>query len=301
MTTGSDTKKMHPGAKFSPMFQIHSVWGIAMMDGLEYMKRSIRPYETVPGRTEEVFADYLEKIARTVPHSHRGALKLFEKAVEAFNEIPLDRSRRRPRVGIVGEILLNYHPVSNGNIEKYLEENGMEVVIPSMLDFFRRSYIIEKNKAKRNLLPNPLWNLLVAGVSDKVIALIKGKVEGVLEGFRFSVPSASVDELVGNIEDLIDVSYIVGEGWLMPAEIIQMIKHGVGSFVIVQPFGCLPNHITGRGMVKSIKSLYPQVQILSLDYDPDTSFANVENRLQMLIITAKELHKKSGPDYVKAS
>ncbi|MFP4562681.1 MAG: hypothetical protein ACLFRY_05145, partial [Spirochaetia bacterium] len=122
-----------------------------------------------------------------------------------------------------------------------------------------------------------------------------------LEGFRFPAPSNSIDELVGNIEDLIDVSYIVGEGWLMPAEIIQMIKHGVESFVIVQPFGCLPNHITGRGMIKSIKSLYPQVQILSLDYDPDTSFANVENRLQMLIITAKELFKKSGSNHEKAS
>lgn len=301
MTTGSDTKNMHPGAKFSPMFQIRGVWGIAMMDALEYMKRSIRPYETVRGKSEEIFELYLGRIAESVPHGHRKALKLLEESVAAFNAIPVDRNKRRPRVGIVGEILLNYHPVSNGNIEKYLEENGMEVVIPSMLDFFRRSYTIEKNKAQRNLLPNPLWNLIVAGISDKVIAHIKGKVDTCLEGFRFPASSNSIDELVGNIEDLIDVSYIVGEGWLMPAEIIQMIKHGVGSFVIVQPFGCLPNHITGRGMIKSIKSLYPQVQILSLDYDPDTSFANVENRLQMLIITAKELFKKSGSNREKAS
>ena len=80
-----------------------------------------------------------------------------------------------------------------------------------------------------------------------------------------------------------------------------MIKKGINSFVIVQPFGCLPNHITGRGMIKTIKTLYPQVQILSLDFDPDTSFANIENRLQMLIMTTKELDTTHGPEYPQAS
>jgi predicted nucleotide-binding protein (sugar kinase/HSP70/actin superfamily) len=221
--------------------------------------------------------------------------------VKDFNAIPVSRENKRPRVGVVGEIFLNNHPASNGNLEYYLEKNGIEVIIPPILDFFRRSYIIEKDKAKRNLLPHPVLNLLSAGLYDLIIERIKGKADKIMSGYRFASAHSSIGDLVKNIEHMIDVSYIVGEGWLVPAEIIQLIKQGVRSFVIVQPFGCLPNHISGRGMVKAIKEMYPHVQILSLDYDPDTSYANIENRLQMLIMTAKELDKKEIGRYAQAS
>ncbi|MEW5816638.1 MAG: acyl-CoA dehydratase activase-related protein, partial [Spirochaetota bacterium] len=294
VTTGSDTKNMHPGFNFSLRFQINMIWGLSMMDGLEMMRRTIRPYELAKGRADEVFQHYLSTIAQTVACSHSKALTVFKEAVREFNQIPIDTLTRKPRVGVVGEIFLNYHPVSNCNIERYLEENGMEVVIPPMLDFFRRSWVIEKDKAKRKLLPHPYLNALIAGLTDSFIGLIKERVDRVLSGFKFSQKNYNIHELVKNIEGLIDVSYIVGEGWLMPAEIIQMIKEGVKSIVIVQPFGCLPNHITGRGMTKTLKSLFPHVQFLSLDYDPDTSFANIENRLQMLIINARELENPAA-------
>ncbi len=301
ITTGRDIKNMHPGARFSPFFKLRMAWGLILMDGLEMMKRSIRPYELVPGETERIFQRYLNDIAEIITVNHRKSLELLDRAVTAFNEIPVRDEKKLPKVAVVGEIFLNHHPVSNCYIENYLEENGIEVVIPPMLDFFRRVFIIEMNKARRKLLPYPLVNLIISGLTDVIVGGIKDKADVVLNNFKRSTHRAGIKELVKNIEGMIDVSYIVGEGWLIPAEIIQMIKEGVNSFIMVQPFGCLPNHITGRGMIKAIKKLYPHVQILSLDFDPDVSPANIENRLQMLIMTAKEMHKKGGKGYAKAS
>lgn len=301
LTTGMDTKEMHPGFQIGPFFNIHMIWSLLMMDGLEMMKRSTRPYELHPGQTETTFQKYLTSIAETVTVSRKRSLKLYKEAVHAFNDIPIKKEEKRPKIGIVGEILVNYHPISNGNLEQYLELNGIEVRIPPMLDFFRRSFIIEKNKARRNLVPHPWAAFLFATVSDAVIRSIKARTDPILSHFRFYENYGTIHDLAKNVKDLIDISYIVGEGWLIPAEIIQMIKKGVNSFIIVQPFGCLPNHITGRGMIQTIKALYPHVQIISLDFDPDTSYANIENRLQMLIMTAKELEKSHGSRFPKAS
>ncbi|TFG64746.1 MAG: CoA activase [Spirochaetales bacterium] len=304
MTSGSDTKRMHPGARFGIRFQINMIWGLSFLDGLEMMRRRLRPYEKIKGRADSLFQEFLTGITEVLAASRKKALALFEEAVGAFNRIPLitdpasvAEERRRPRVGIVGEILVNYHPGSNRHIEQYLENQGMEVVIPPLLDFFRRGYVIDQNKALRRLVPHPLGTYLGSTASNDIIGIIKAKVGKILSLFRFPYSTASIRDLVRNIEGLIDISYIVGEGWLMPAEIIQMIKDGVTSFVIVQPFGCLPNHITGRGMIKAIKNIYPQVRIISLDYEPDISMANVENRLQMLIMSAREHHGAEEDDF----
>ncbi len=301
LTTGMDTKQMHPGFQIGPFFNLHMIWSLLMMDGLEMMKCSIRPYEIQQGQTEVTFQNYLNAIAEIVTKSRKGALRLFQEAVEAFNDIPIEKEEKRPKIGIVGEILVNYHPVSNGNLAQYLELNGIEVKIPAMLDFFRRSFVIEKNKARRNLLPKPIASFLFATISDAIIRSIKARTDPILSRFKYYEDYGTIHDLAKNVERLIDISYIVGEGWLIPAEIIQMIKKGINSFVIVQPFGCLPNHITGRGMIKAIKSLYPHVQIVSLDFDPDTSYAHVENRLQMLIMNTKEYETAHGSQYSKVS
>lgn len=167
----------------------------------------------------------------------------------------------------------------------------MEVIQAPMIDFFRRDEVVRSNRIKRGFVPNPFMSKIVGMVSERVYNTAAEVVWRFFHKFKFSEPHQDVYEMSRMVDDLVDTSYDAGEGWLMPAEIMTMANKGVNSFVIVQPFGCLPNHITGRGMVKSMKEKFPHIQILSLDYDPDTSIANVENRLQMLIITAKELEK----------
>ena len=172
----------------------------------------------------------------------------------------------------------------------------MEVVIPPMIDFFRRSYVIDRDKALRGLAPRAFLSYLVSDLIDRVIEMIRLRVLPVVRELRLAERESSIHTLADAVRGMIDVSFIVGEGWLMPAEIMEMANRGVESFVIVNPFGCLPNHISGRGMIKPIRELYPDIQIVSLDFDPDMSSANIENRLQMLVMSAHAGRDRSARD-----
>lgn len=294
ITTGNDAKNVHPGFKLSPLFQIRMVWGLAVNDSLEMMVRAIRPYEKNRGEADRIFQDYLHQIAAVLPYSVKKARGILAQAVQAFNAVEVDRQVRKPRCGILGEILINFHPTANGEVEKYLESHGMEVVLPSMTDFFRRAHIAEKIKAQRGILPYRILSLAVAGVTESVFRAVGESVGREVEAFRFYEDHGDAHDLMKLSEGLIDQSFMAGEGWLMGAEIVALASSGVGSFVVLNPFGCLPNHVSGRGLIKPLKKMFPHIQILPLDFDPDTSFANVENRLQMLVITAREMEKAAA-------
>ncbi|MCA1755368.1 MAG: acyl-CoA dehydratase activase-related protein [Spirochaeta sp.] len=292
ITIGDDTKNMHPGFRLSPHFQLRMLWALAITDALETMRRRTRAYEDRKGETDRVFDVHLERICTAISLGHRDAMKGLETAVDAFNRIPLSDSAagadRKPRVGITGEILMKYHPSANGYIEKYLEEHGMEVVVPGMIDFFRRENVINKHLGVRKLSHYPFVSMLLGDLADHLYEFVLRKVDKAMEEFRFVEHRHDIHDLAARIGNILDPSFVSGEGWLIPTEIMQMTEDGVNAFVVLNPFGCLPNHISGRGMMKPLKARYPHIQVLSLDYDPDTSFANIENRLQMLVITARE-------------
>jgi len=294
VTTGRDTKGMHPGLHTDMKFRLKMLWGMAMLDGLDLMVRAVRPYELTPGESTRIYEHWIEEVTTAGAVSHRKALKLFEQAVEAFNAIEVDRSVRKPRVGVLGEILMKYHPSANGYVEDYLESHGMEVVRPGMVDFFRRDEMRRLSMVKRGLIEHPLKNYLIGGITEKVYTYAVDQVEKRFAKFRWYERHDNCYDMVKLIKGMVDEIYDTGEGWLIPAEMLSLAPHGVNSFVIVQPFACLANHISGRGLTKAVKQRFPHIQVLSLDYDPDTSFANIENRLQMLIINARELEKASS-------
>ena len=291
LTTGKDNKNMHPGFNAGLDFRLHMLWGMAMMDCIEIMFRSIRPYEKKHGESLRTYNRWIKETMLEAAGNIRGALKKLEQAVEAFNKIEADMSVRRPRVAVLGEILMKYHPSANGFVEEYMFKHGMEVIQPGMLDFFRVGELVRMEKVRRGLIANPVVNWLIGGISAKFYSKAANDVEKRFKKFKFYEHHATCYEMSDIIEKtgMLDKTYITGEGWLIPGEILSLAEHGVNSFVIVQPFACLANHISGRGLTKAVKSKFPHIQVLSLDYDPDTSFANIENRLQMLIINAKEL------------
>ncbi len=290
VTTGLDTKKLHPGFKLSVYHQLQSLWGITIIDACEMMLRRIRPYEKVKGSADAVFERNLKKLCGGISLNTRKLMRLLSEAIEDFNKVEITQMPRKPRVGIVGEILMNYHPSANCYIEKYLEENGLEVVQPAMHDFFRKTAVIEKELGKRKMTPFWFFHYIIHTATDYVYEHVHKKIwNKISKEFRFKTDHENIYRIVENIEPFIDRTYVGAEGWKLPGEIMSMIQEGVKSFVILQPFGCLPNHITGRGMIKTVKQIYPDVQIIAIDYDPDTSLGNVENRLQMLILNAKEL------------
>jgi len=151
--------------------------------------------------------------------------------------------------------------------------------------------VVRKEKIKRGFIQHPIGNWILGDITAKLYTFAVKTIQRKARRYKLYEHHADCYEMVPLIADIIDPSYNTGEGWLIPGEILYNASRGVNSFIIVQPFACLANHISGRGLTKAVKARFPHIQVLSLDYDPDTSFANIENRLQMLIINARDLEK----------
>jgi predicted nucleotide-binding protein (sugar kinase/HSP70/actin superfamily) len=169
----------------------------------------------------------------------------------------------------------------------WFETHGMEVVLPTVVDFFRRDLMRERAGIARDHFENPLGHWVVAGMTDWLYERVLGQVDGRMRAFADREARPTIEDLATFGEEFADRTFVVGEGWLIPAEISAYARKGVASFVVVQPFGCLPNHISGRGMIKALRRKFPDIRIIALDFDADTSFANLENRLQMLIMSQR--------------
>ena len=282
-----DSKQMHPGVRMGLVFDVQSLWALTMMDLLEELRRQIRPYELHPGETDRTFDEAIDAIAAALVRGTAPAVSAFRRAIGAFCQIPYDRSHPRPRVFITGEYLVTFHPGSNFHMEEYLEKNGMEVILPRMTNVFRKDYLARLAEMKDYHVHYPLAEELSTRGGEKLFTVVLNTLEKIAAQHPLYTPCTPLPELAAETDAVMDHTFISGEGWLIPGEIREYAQRGVHAFVILQPFGCLPNHICGRGVMKRVKEEFPAIQILPLDLEPDTSFANVENRLQMLVMNEK--------------
>ncbi len=286
-----DFHDVHPGFKMSLPTAIRIAFGLPMIDALEELLRKIRPYELVPGSANAAFDRGIELTMKELEEGGvSGMKKGFAQAIELMRGVEYDRSNPKPRVLIVGEYLLNFHPGSNHDIELYLEQNGMEVVEARMTDVIRKTYFYKDCQVKEYKLDKPLdykVNFRVCNNAFNVAHSICDKIACVHPLYK---PAARMQDIVKASDPIVHHTFDAGEGVLIPAEILHHAQQGCRAFIILQPFGCLPNHVVGRGITKKLKELYPDAQILPLDYDPDVAHANIENRLQMLIMDAKAKH-----------
>jgi predicted nucleotide-binding protein (sugar kinase/HSP70/actin superfamily) len=285
---------MHPYFKLSPFFELRMVWGLAIIDGLESLRRRVRPYEAEKGETDAVFDMSIARVAKGLESGAGRALWALRAAVRDFNAIRVDASKQRPKVFVIGDFLLNFHPGANNDIVRYLEDNGMEVLFPDILNVFRKDYLRMLDEMRHFHAKYPLGQAIMVHVANLIFRRAIAKVRRIMSGAQHFQEKADLRDLTAYAEGIIDTTFTSGEGWMIAAEILHQASEGVDSFVILQPFGCMPNHVTGRGIVKAIKERYPRIQLVSLDYDPDTSVANIENRLQMLIINAKAMAQASS-------
>ena len=174
------------------------------------------------------------------------------------------------------------------NLEKYLEENGFEIIEARMTDVIRKTYFYQDSQIREYHLNKPMDQKIWFRTADMFFDLAHSLTDSIAKGHPLYKPAIRMDDLVKDSDPIIHHTFDAGEGVLIPGEIIHHAKHGCKYFLILQPFGCLPNHVVGRGISKKLKEMYPNAQILPLDYDPDVSFANIENRLQMLVMNAKQ-------------
>ena len=211
-----------------------------------------------------------------------------------MNQIEYDRTSPRPGVLIVGEYLLNFHPGANHDIEDYLEKNGFEIIEARMTDVIRKTYFYQDSQNREYHLKRPLIQKIWYHVANKAFDIAHDMTDRIAKKHPLYQPALRMEEMVKDSDAVIHHTFDAGEGVLISGEILHHAKQGCRAFVILQPFGCLPNHVVGRGIAKKLKELYPDVQILPLDYDPDVSFANIENRLQMLVMNVNQQKEEAS-------
>ena len=295
---GEDSHDQHPGYRMSLAASMRIAFALPMIDVLEELLRKIRPYETVPGSANKAFEQAMDLLIGGLERQGiRGAEKGFRKAIQVMKGVEYDRPNPRPTVLIVGEYLLNFHPGANHDIEDYLEKNGFEIIEARMTDVIRKLYYNKDTQIKEYHVHKPMGEKAWYATADAIFEAAHAMTDRIAREHPLYERATRLPELVRASDPIIHHTFDAGEGVLIPGEILHHAAHGCRAFVILQPFGCLPNHVVGRGVAKRLKEMYPDAQILPLDYDPDVSFANLENRLQMLVMNVKGKEaQKQTPD-----
>ena len=258
----------------------------------------VRPYEKVKGSANELYKKWNEKVKVNIEN---GNILEFNKNVKniikEFDNLPIN-DEIKPKVGVVGEILVKFHPGANNNIVKVLEDEGLEVVCPDLIDFFLYSAYDEKFK----------YEFLAGSKKDKNInSIVISYIETyrmvmkkeLTKSKRFYAPS-NIETLGKHASKILSLGNQSGEGWFLTGEMLELIENGVDNIVCVQPFACLPNHVTGKGMIKAIKEKYPLANIVAVDYDPGASEVNQLNRIKLMSSVAfKNLQDNNNENTIK--
>lgn len=262
------------------------LYAICYGDLLMNLVNQTKPYELNKGDAEALADEWTERLTLEMAKgkvSRRNAKKNYELIVEDFAKIPKGGSPK-PRVGIVGEIFVKFSPLGNNNLEDFLVSEGAEVVVPGLLDFclyVLYNGIIDRKLYGRNKGFAFAFKLVIKFFESYQMDLIKAiQKEG---SFNAPMPFCEVPPLT---EGIIGMGVKMGEGWLLTAEMIELIHEGAMNIVCTQPFGCLPNHIAGKGMMKPIKEKYPEANIVAIDYDSGATKINQENRIKLMLSTA---------------
>ena len=211
--------------------------------------------------------------------------KLYRFVLAAFAKVRLDQTTEKKKVGIVGEIYVKFSPLGNNHLEDFLLSEGCEPVLPGLLDFCL--YCIYNSIIDHELYGRSAKSaMLMKGVYQFVLGKQRDIIKEIEKQGMFR-PPMPFDEVRKLSHKAIGQGVKMGEGWLLPAEMIELISEGVNNIVCTQPFGCLPNHIAGKGMVRKIRELYPNANIVSVDYDPGASKINQENRIKLMLSSAQ--------------
>ena len=277
-----------PGFKITISLMEKLLKSVVYADLLQKMLTKNRAYEINKGETQKLFDQWLEKCKELTCHSTNKEFKQsIYDIVNSFEEIQLDTSIEKPKVGIVGEVLIKYHPFGNNFVADLLEKEGAEVILPDFMGFVKFmathkitfNTLLRTDKAKAKIFKMAI-KLIDILEKDMKIALANSK-----KGY---MPPCDIWHLENQVKDVLSIGNQTGEGWFLTAEMIEYIEHGIPNIICVQPFACLPNHVVGKGVIKSIRQKYPEANISPVDYDPGASQSNQTNRIKLLMTVAKD-------------
>ena len=276
------------GFKFTLPLLMDAVHALFYGDLIMRCLYRTRPYELVPGSANELHRK-LETIcidSLTNPDTKYTYKKVCNMIVDEFDNLPIDESIKKPRVGIVGEILVKYMPLANNHLVELLESEGAEAVVPDFIDFLNYSFY--SSKFKHEHYGTSYKGVIGSALAMKAIkAIRKPAVKALAKSRRFDTP-ISIDDIADMAKPILSLGNRYGEGWLLTGEMVELITHGTPNIVCIQPFACLPNHVVGKGVIKKLREMYPQANIAAVDYDPGATEVNQLNRIKLMLSTAKE-------------
>ncbi len=292
----------NPGFKATPALIHRVVKALIIGDLLMKCLYRVRPYEVTPGSANQLYKTWNAIVRETLENHGRSKTArkfigkgylpystLVKEIVKSFDALPLKDEPRKVRVGVVGEILVKYQPDANNHVVDVIESQNCEAVVPGIMEFMTtRPYISDWNEHYLGMGGNKLGYALMRKALDVYNAPVRKAIDLAHGKFSQDLP---MPELVKKADEVTSVGVQAGEGWLLTAEILELIESGCPNVICAQPFACLPNHVTGRGMFGKIRRLHPEANIVSIDYDPGASEANQLNRIKLMIAAAKKAHK----------
>ncbi len=277
-----------PGFKIDVPTLVHLVYAVILGDVLMKCLYRMRPYEKKKGSADRMYEKWnrrcVEFVSEKTVHM-RKFNQLCRSIIHDFDNLPIS-DERKPRVGIVGEILVKYSPAANNHLVELLEKEGAEAVVPDLLDFFNYSFYNMNFKVENLGFKKKASFINNAGI--RLIALLRSAATREFKkSAHFSAP-ADIAHLAKMADPIVSTGNQTGEGWFLTGEMLELVEAGVPNIVCIQPFACLPNHIVGKGVIKEIRRRYPEANIAAVDYDPGASEVNQLNRIKLMLTTAKK-------------
>ncbi len=283
----------NPGFKLSiPMLNKCAI-ALIYGDTLMRVLYRVRPYEKVPGSANALYEKWVKKCKESTRIGNHGLFKRDIKGIVGdFDNLPINNVNK-PKIGLVGEILVKFHPTANNNIVDVIEEEGAEAVMPDLTDFLL--YSAYDSGYKQKYLSGTIKGKYIGNIVISIIEYYRKEMKKSLNASkRFEAPE-TIGKLADGVNGIVSIGNQTGEGWFLTAEMVELIENGVENVICMQPFACLPNHITGKGMIKELKRRYNYANIAAIDYDPGASEVNQLNRIKLMLSTAfKNMDKKEA-------
>lgn len=276
----------NPGFKITPKLATRLAYGAVFGDILMKCLYRMRPYESVKGSANALHRKWEKRCISFLSGRYAGFSQfnhICRQMIREFDTLPIT-DEKKPRVGIVGEILVKFLPAANNHLAELLEKEGAEAVCPDLIDFmcycfynlnFKSDYLgFKKSLAQKGKL----------GIS--AIEFIRSAANKEFEKSKHFTPSAKIEDLAKTASPIVSLGNQTGEGWFLTGEMLELLHGNTPNIVCIQPFGCLPNHIVGKGVIKAVRKEYPQANIVAVDYDPGASEVNQLNRIKLMLSTA---------------
>ena len=290
VSLGNKGVESNPGFKYTLPMLKRIVVAILYGDLFERMVYRTRPYELEKGQIDALHEEWLKKVESNV---RNGSLTIFnrnmKKIVKDFDTVPIS-NEVKPKVGVVGEILVKYSPTANNDIVRLLESEGAEAVVPDLIGFM--NYSLYNQIWKYDNMGMPKKNKTIAEMAIKLIEVVEKPMDKALRASERFTGIHSIYQLAEDAGKILSIGNHTGEGWFLTGEMIDLLKTGVNNIVCMQPFGCLPNHVVGKGVIKELRHQYPKSNIAAIDYDPGVSIVNQLNRIRLMMATANKQLKE---------